>query len=83
MGVVLVILQVLLALASIALIYVILQQRDKGAGMSAALAGGSDDPFEKHGKASTRDEKMAFYTKVLAIVCVVLIVSALIVSRFV
>ena len=71
MGVVTTILVVLEALCSIALIGVVLMQSGKEAGLSGALAGGSDSYLSKNKKGSL-DKKLAASTKWIALVWLVL-----------
>ena len=71
MGVVTTILVVLEALCSIALIGVVLMQSGKEAGLSGALAGGSDSYLSKNKKGGL-DKKLAASTKWIALVWLVL-----------
>ena len=71
MGVIETILIVLEALCSIALIVVVLMQSGKEAGLSGALAGGSDSYLSKNKKGGL-DKKLAASTKWIALVWLVL-----------
>lgn len=71
MGVFEIILIVLEALCSIALIAVVLMQSGKEAGLSAALAGSSNSYMNKN-KASNMDAMLASSTKWIAMAWVVL-----------
>ena len=71
MGVIEIILVVLEALCSIALIVVVLLQSGKEAGLSGALAGSSDSYLSKNKKGGL-DQMLASSTKWIAIVWVVL-----------
>ena len=66
-----VIITVLEAIASLALIVVVLLQSGKEAGLSGALAGNSDSYLGKNGKGGL-DQLLAKYTKWVALVWVVL-----------
>ena len=65
------ILSVLVALASIAVIGVVLLQSGKKAGLSGAIAGGSETYMSK-GKSNSFDQMLANSTKWIALVWVVL-----------
>lgn len=71
MGVVEIILVVLEALCSIALIGVVLVQSGKSAGLSGALTGASESYMNKH-KTGGWDQKLAASTKWIAAAWVVL-----------
>lgn len=71
MGVIETILIVLEALCSIALIGVVLLQSGKEAGLSGALAGGSDSYLSKNKKGGL-DKKLAASTKWIALTWLVL-----------
>ena len=62
---------VLQALSSIALVAVVLLQSGKKAGLSGAIAGGSDTYMSKN-KSSNLDQMLASSTKWIALVWVVL-----------
>lgn len=68
------ILAVLVSLASIAMILVVLLQSGKKAGLSGAIAGGSDTYMSKN-KAGGLDQKLASYTKWIALVWIVLVLA--------
>ena len=69
-----IIVTVLEALASLALILVVLFQSGKESGLSGAIAGGSDTYMGK-GKSSTMDQKLAKATKWIALVWVLLVLT--------
>ena len=66
------ILAVLVSLASILLILVVLLQSGKKAGLSGAIAGGSDTYMSKN-KGGDLDQKLADSTKWIALVWIVLV----------
>ena len=66
-----IVLTILEAIASIALIVVVLLQSGKKAGLSGAIAGGSDSYMSKN-KNSSLDQVLANSTKWIALVWVVL-----------
>lgn len=66
------ILAVLVSLVSIALIAVVLFQSGKKAGLSGAIAGGSDSYLSKN-MAGDLDQKLANSTKWIALVWIVLV----------
>lgn len=68
------VLTVLEAIASLALIAVVLLQSGKKAGLSGAIAGGADTYMNKN-KSSNLDQKLADSTKWIALVWVVLTLS--------
>ena len=67
-----IVLTVLEALASLALIVVVLMQSGKKAGLSGAIAGGSDTYMSKN-KAGDMDQKLADSTKWIALAWIVLV----------
>ena len=69
-----IVLTVLEAIASLALIIVVLLQSGKKAGLSGAIAGGSDTSMRKS-KNSNMDQMMANSTKWIALVWVVMTLS--------
>ena len=74
MEIVKIVVTVLEVIFSIGLIAVILLQSGKEAGLSGAISGGSDTYMGK-GKSSTLDQKLASWTKWIALVWVVLTLS--------
>lgn len=66
------ILAVLVSLASIALIVVVLLQSGKKAGLSGAIAGGSDSYMSKN-KSGDLDQKLANSTKWIALAWILLV----------
>jgi preprotein translocase subunit SecG len=71
MEVVKIIITVLEVIFSIGLIAVVLLQSGKESGLSGAISGGSDTYMGK-GKSSTMDQKLASWTKWIALVWVAL-----------
>ena len=71
MGVVKIILTVLEVIFSIGLTAVVLLQSGKEAGLSGAIAGNADTYMGK-GKTNTLDQKLASWTKWIALVWIVL-----------
>jgi len=71
MGVVKIILTVLEVIFSVGLIAVVLLQSGKEAGLSGAIAGNADTYMGK-GKTNTLDQKLASWTKWIALVWAVL-----------
>ena len=69
-----IVLTVLEAIASLALIIVVLLQSGKKAGLTGAIAGGSD-PYMSKTKNSNMDQMLANSTKWIALVWVVLTLS--------
>ena len=63
---------ILEALCSIALIAVVLMQSGKEAGLSGALAGGASDSYLSKNKKGGLDAKLAASTKWIALVWVIL-----------
>ena len=70
MGVLEIILIVLEVIASLALILIVLSQSGKEAGLSGAVAGGSDTYLSKN-KSASLDKKLASATKWVALAWVV------------
>ena len=68
------VLTILEAIASVALIVVVLLQSGKKAGLSGAIAGGSETYMSK-GKSNSLDQMLANSTKWIALVWVVLTLS--------
>ena len=81
MEVVRIILSVILGLDCLALIVLVLMQQGKTAGLSGAIAGGAETFFGKK-QASSYEEKMELYTKILGAGFMVLAVVLLILQRF-
>ena len=77
-----IVLIVLEVIASLALILIVLFQSGKESGLSGAISGGSDTYMGK-GKSSTMDQKLASWTKWVALVWIVLTVAVVIVKNFV
>ena len=71
-----IVLIVLEVIASIALTAVVLLQSGKEAGLSGAIAGGSNDTYlSKNSKAGGLDKKLAASTKWIALVWILLALS--------
>lgn len=66
---------VLEAIFSLALIVIVLLQSGKEAGLSGAIAGGGNDTYMSKSKSGSWDKKMAFATKWIALVWVLLTLS--------
>ena len=75
MDVVRIILTVFEVLASVALILVILFQSGKEAGLSSAIAGGSQDTYLNKNKNGSLDKMLASATKWIALAWIVLTMS--------
>lgn len=69
-----IVLTVLEAIASLALIVVVLLQSGKKAGLSGAIAGGSDTYMSKN-KSGNMDQMLASATKWIALVWIILTLS--------
>ena len=82
MDIVFVILTVLQVIFSVGLVLSVLFQSGKESGLSGAISGGSDTYMGK-GKSSTMDQKLASWTKWVALVWIVLTVAVVIVKNFV
>ena len=82
MDIVFVILTVLQVIFSVGLVLIILFQSGKESGLSGAISGGSDTYMGK-GKSSTMDQKLASWTKWVALVWIVLTIAVVIVKNFV
>ena len=68
------VLTILEAIASLALIIVVLMQSGKKAGLSGAIAGGSDTYMSKN-KSGSLDQMLASSTKWIALVWIILTLS--------
>ena len=79
MEIVKIIITVLEVICSIGLIAVVLMQSGKESGLSGAISGGSDTYMGK-GKSNTLDQKLASWTKWVALVWVALTVTLSILS---
>lgn len=65
----------LLIFASVAIVIIVLMQQSRQAGLSGAIAGGSETFFGKN-KGRSMDAKLAKFTKVLGIVFFILSLAA-------
>ena len=81
MEVVSVIVTILQVIASVGLILVVLFQSGKESGLSGAIAGGSDTYMGKN-KTSSMDQKLASWTKWIALAWIVLTVGIIIINSF-
>ena len=70
-----------LFIASIIIVVLVMLQQSKQAGLSGAIAGGADTFFGKN-KGRTMEAKLAKYTKVIAIVFMVVSLAAVILFAF-
>lgn len=70
-----------LLIASIIIVVLVMLQQSKQAGLSGAIAGGADTFFGKN-KGRTMEAKLAKYTKVIAIVFMVVSLAAVILFAF-
>lgn len=71
-----------LLIASIIIVVLVMLQQSKQAGLSGAIAGGADTFFGKN-KGRTMEAKLAKYTKVIAIVFMVVALASVILFAFV
>ena len=67
-----IVMTVMEVLVSIALIAVVLLQSGKEAGLSGAISGGNADTYLGKNKASSWDQKLASWTKWIALVWILL-----------
>ena len=67
--------------ASILIVILVMLQQSRQAGLSGAIAGGSDSFYEKN-KGRSKEAKLAFYTKVLAVVFFVTTLVAVVLFAF-
>lgn len=70
-----------LFIASIIIVVLVMLQQSKQAGLSGAIAGGADTFFGKN-KGRTMEAKLAKYTKIIAIVFMVVSLAAVILFAF-
>ncbi|MBE6747681.1 MAG: preprotein translocase subunit SecG [Ruminococcaceae bacterium] len=71
----------ILIAASILIIILVMLQQSRQAGLSGAIAGGSDSFYEKN-KGRSKEAKLAFYTKILAVVFFVTTLVAVVLFAF-
>ena len=71
----------ILIVVSLLIVILVMLQQSRQAGLSGAIAGGSDSFYEKN-KGRSKEARLAFYTKILATVFFVLGVSAFILFTF-
>lgn len=70
-----------LLIASIIIVVLVMLQQSKQAGLSGAIAGGADTFFGKN-KGRTMEAKLVKYTKIIAIVFMVVSLAAVILFAF-
>lgn len=72
----------ILIVASFFIVLFVMLQQSRQAGLSGAIAGGSDSFYEKN-KGRSKEARLAFYTKILAVVFFVVTLVAVILFAFV
>lgn len=72
----------ILIVASFFIVLLVMLQQSRQAGLSGAIAGGSDSFYEKN-KGRSKEARLAFYTKILAVVFFVVTLVAVILFAFV
>lgn len=72
----------ILIIASIVIVVLVMLQQSKQAGLSGAIAGGADTFFGKN-KGRTMEAKLAKFTKILAIVFMVVSLASVVLFAFV
>lgn len=71
----------ILIVVSIFIVLFVMLQESRQAGLSGAIAGGSDSFYEKN-KGRSKEAKLAFFTKILAVVFFVATLVAVILFAF-
>ena len=71
----------ILIVSSLFIIVLVMLQQSRQAGLSGAIAGGSDSFYEKN-KGRSKEAKLAFFTKILAVVFFVATLVAVILFAF-
>lgn len=71
----------ILIVASIFIVLFVMLQESRQAGLSGAIAGGSDSFYEKN-KGRSKEAKLAFFTKILSVVFFVATLVAVILFAF-
>ena len=71
----------ILIVASLFIIVLVMLQQSRQAGLSGAIAGGADSFYEKN-KGRSKEAKLAFFTKILAVVFFVATLVAVILFAF-
>lgn len=71
----------ILIAASILIVILVMLQQSRQAGLSGAIAGGSDSFYEKN-KGRSKEARFAFYTKILAVVFFVTTLVAVVLFAF-
>lgn len=72
----------ILIIASIVIVVLVMLQQSKQAGLSGAIAGGADTFFGKN-KGRTMEAKLAKFTKILAIIFMVVSLASVVLFAFV
>lgn len=72
----------ILIVASVIIVVLVMLQQSKQAGLSGAIAGGADTFFGKN-KGRTMEAKLAKFTKILAIVFMVVALASVVLFAFV
>ena len=70
-----------LIIASIAIVFLVMLQQSRQAGLSGAIAGGSDSFYEKN-KGRSKEARLSFLTKIFAVVFFVVTLVAVILFAF-
>ncbi len=70
-----------LIITAVAIVIFVMRQQSRQAGLSGAIAGGSDSFFEKN-KGRTAEAKLAFFTKIFAGIFFVVSLVAVILFAF-
>ena len=73
---------IILVLLALVIIFLVLVQESNQQGLSGAISGGSSESFFGKNKGRTDEAKKAFFTKVLAVVFMVLALVTVLVSLF-
>ena len=71
----------ILIASSLLIIVLVMLQQSRQAGLSGAIAGGSDSFYEKN-KGRSKEARFAFFTKILAVVFMVTTLVAIILFAF-
>ena len=71
----------ILIVASFFIVILVMLQESRQAGLSGAIAGGSDSFFEKN-KGRSKEARLAFFTKILAVVFFVTTLVAVVLFAF-
>lgn len=71
----------ILIVASIFIVILVMLQQSRQAGLSGAIAGGSDSFYEKN-KGRSKEARLAFFTKVVSVVFFVVTLVAFVLFAF-